>query len=95
LGPLGGDLFRAAPSPKPKLRLAAVAKRAAQPYDVFVLECPKPTDHFADLDPCPPISDAEADRAGDEAMPASPEAKWDDAVSVMQAVAWHLGLPDW
>jgi hypothetical protein len=52
MAPIGGELFRAAPSPKPKLRVAAVARRAVEPYRVLVLEGPQPADDFACLDPC-------------------------------------------
>jgi hypothetical protein len=94
LGLLGGEVLRAAPPPKPKLRLAALAKRVAEPYDVVVLECPQPPDQFACLDPCPALSDAEANGAGDEVTRASPEPEGDDTVSVVDAARWHLDLLD-
>src|SRR5262245_11286472 len=67
VGPLRGELLRAAPPPKAKLRLAALAKRSAQPYDVVVLEGPDSPDELACVDPCVALSDAQANGAGDEA----------------------------
>jgi hypothetical protein len=92
LGRLSGEFLRAGPPPKPKFRLAALAKRAAQPYDVVVLVCPQPPDHFARIDPCPTLSDAEANGADDEAPRASPEPEGDDTVSVVDVARSHLDL---
>jgi len=87
VGPLGGEFFRAAASATPKLRLAALAKLTAQPYNVVMLECPQLADNFACLDPRPALSDAQGKGASDEAPGASPKPEWYDAVSVVHALA--------
>jgi hypothetical protein len=93
LGCSGSEFLQASPPPKPKLQLASLAQRAAQPHNVLVLERPQPADHLACLYPCPALSDAEADRADDEAMRASPGPDLDDTISVVGALASHLASP--